>query len=314
MDEKTYERINALIKEIMEAGDDERRLSLAEEILELDPGSAIAKYFKWQSDDDDESSRDLTLLREAIRDLRPTIENLDENNDDDVMTYSLYVSMLSDLASFLYVAGEHEKAFDAAKEFMELDREGYITGRLVYYAVLIERGDFKTVLEAVEADLCETPAGEFCRGVASLELEGPGDAAAGYLLDAFSMDPDLPYYIMGLWTIDDEDLEYEDDEDGYIEETLMTVAVLSDMWSSSEERLAFLSILAFAFGYLTGRMAGADDMDMIEDSYRDAGCLEEMRESRDILHAMLASGKEQEEVDEEAISSIRKTNYFGLLG
>jgi hypothetical protein len=53
---------------------------------------------------------------------------------------------------------------------------------------------------------------------------------------------------------------------------------------------------------------------MIEESYREVGCLEDIRESRDILHAMLAEGREQEEVDEEALSLFRKMEYFGLFG
>ncbi|MDR1651594.1 MAG: hypothetical protein LBR87_07385, partial [Synergistaceae bacterium] len=246
MDEAAKEKITLLIKEIMEESDDERRLSLSEDILKIDPDNALAKYFKWQSLDEEEGSlKDASLLQEAVESMRPSIENLDENDDDDAAVYSLYVSMLSDLASFLYLTGEHGRAFEAAKEFMELDRDGYLIGRLVYYAILTERGDFQEVLKAVDSDICETPAGELYRGLAAFELEGPGGPAADYLLAAISMDPDLPYYILGLWTIDDEGTDYEDDEDGYIEETLMIVAVLSEVWSASEERLAFISAIAF---------------------------------------------------------------------
>jgi len=223
------------------------------------------------------------------------------------------VSMLADLASFLYVSGKHDRAFETASEFMKLDLECGILGRMVYYAVLVERGEFDEVIRAADDDICETPPGEYCKAIAAFETEGGEDRAAEYLLSAISMDPDLPYYILGLWTIDDEDVD-EDEDDGYIEDTMMTVAVLSELWGANEERLGFLSAVAFAFGYVTGRMEGPDDMSMIEESYRELGCLEEIRETRDVLHAMLASGKEQEEVDEEAATVFRQTNYFGLLG
>jgi hypothetical protein len=298
----------------LDEDDDERRIFLADSLLEIDPGNPVAKYIKWQSMEDEESIRDMSLLEDAIASMRPTIDILDEEDDDDAAARALYVSMLSDLASFLYVTGEHDRAFVSASEFMKLDRDCNIIGRLVYYAVQIERGEFASVIETADSDICETPAGEFCRALAAFELEGCSAATAECLLGAFSMDPDLAYYILGLWTIDDEDIENEDDEDGYIEETMMTVAVLSELWAVSEERLAFLSIVAFAFGYLTGRMEGPEDMTMIEDSYREVGCLEDIRESRDILHAMLAEGREQEEVDEEALSLFRKMEYFGLFG
>ena len=86
--------------EILEEDDDERRVMLADSVLELDPGNPVAKYVKWQSaDDDEESLRDASLLEEAVAALRPRIEFLDRNDDLEAAVYSMYVCMLSDLAS-----------------------------------------------------------------------------------------------------------------------------------------------------------------------------------------------------------------------
>ncbi|MDR1966079.1 MAG: hypothetical protein LBQ36_05165 [Synergistaceae bacterium] len=311
MDENK-EKILRLIHKISDEEDDERRSYLADCILEIDPGNPIAKYVKWQCMDDEESARDMSLVREAIASLRPVVDGPDELDGEEVIM-AFYISMLSDLASFLYATGEKDEAFAAASEFMERDDECGTLGRLVYYAILVEQGKFAEVIEAVENDICETPAGEFCRAIAAFELEGCKDSAAEYLLNAFSLDPDLPFYILGVWAIDDESIDDEENYDGYVEETMVTVSVMSELWAANEDRLAFLSVVAFSIGYITGRMEDADEMETLEESYKEAGCLEDIRESRDVLHAMLAGGKSQEEVDEEALSIFRETNYFNLF-
>jgi hypothetical protein len=314
MEDKDIEKITDIIREIFNEEDDERRLSLADSILDIDPANPVAKYIKWQSTDKEESIQDTKLLEEAVESLRPTIESMGEPEDDESEIYLLYVAMLADLATFLYISGEHDRAFDIASEFMKLDKNCNITGRMVYYAVLVVRGDFEEVLASVEDDICETPPGEYCKAIAVFEMEGICDKASTYLMDAISMDPDLPFYILGLWVIEEEDLDDNYEIDGYMEDTFMTVAVLAELWTATEERLAFLSVIAFAFGYLTGRMEGPDDTAMIEESYRELGSLAEIQESRDVLHAMLASGKEQDEVDEKALSILKETDYFGLFG
>jgi hypothetical protein len=60
-------------------------------------------------------------------------------------------------------------------------------------------------------------------------------------------------------------------------------------------------------------MDESGDLSMLEQTYRGAGCLEEMREARDILDAMLADGREPQEVDDEALSMLQEAGYFGLI-
>ncbi|MCL2684604.1 MAG: hypothetical protein FWE55_05110, partial [Synergistaceae bacterium] len=227
--------------------------------------------------------------------------------------YSVYVRMLSDLASLNYAKGKKERAFETAAEFMRLDRDGDIIARTIYYASLLERGEFDEVIRAADDDFYETLPGEHCRTIAVFELDGCGERAVRCLINAIAIDPDVPYYILGIWSFDGE-IENPDDSNDYLEEAMIFVPMLTELWSANEERLAFISIVAFAFGYITGRIEGPDDMKMIEDGYRDLGCLEEIKESRDILHAMLASGHDQEEVDNKALSMFAENDYFGLLG
>jgi hypothetical protein len=60
-------------------------------------------------------------------------------------------------------------------------------------------------------------------------------------------------------------------------------------------------------------MDGAGDVEMLEDGYKGLGCLDEMREARDTLHAMIASGKEEKAVDEEALMMFRDMRNRGLF-
>ncbi|MDR3076845.1 MAG: hypothetical protein LBU26_06055 [Synergistaceae bacterium] len=312
MDERDEKKINSLIMDMLDEDDDGRRQYLADNILEIDPGNPVAKYIKWQSIDDPDALHDTTLLEEAINSLRPEIESLDEPMDDESDIWPIYVAMLADLASCLYISGDRDRALEAASEFMKLDRDGGMIGRAIYYAILTERGDFEEVIRAADDDMYETLPGEYCRAIAVFEQDGFGEESARYLLDAISLDPDIPYYILGLWTIDGE-IEDSGNDDGYIEDMMIAVSVLSEIWSANEERLAFLSAIAFAFGYITGRVESPEDMEMIEESCRELGCLEDIKESRDIIHAMLAAGKDQEETDEKAIFMFRENGYFGMI-
>ncbi|MDR3165981.1 MAG: hypothetical protein LBU13_10440 [Synergistaceae bacterium] len=313
MDENELERINDWIMEILDEDDDERRVLLADNVLDLDPDNPVAKYVKWQSfDDDEESIHDTLLLEEAIAALRPKIERLDRNDELEATVYSMYLCMLSDLASSYYMAERHDMAYGIASEFMELDDEYELAGRIIYYAALIERGDFDEVLEAADKDNCETPSSEYCKAIASFELGGINEDAALNLLNAFSLDPDLAFYITGIWDLD-ETIMKEDEEPTYLGDMMMTASILSELWNASEERLAFLTVFAFAFGYITGRIGDSAEAEIVEKKFRENGYIEELEEARDVLQSKLARGSDPQEIDEEALAAIQEADYFGLL-
>jgi hypothetical protein len=225
----------------------------------------------------------------------------------------MYVCMLSDLASFYYLTGKHDLAHETASEFMKLDEDCEVVGRVVYYATLIERGDFEDVLEAADEDNCETPPGEHCKAIAAFELEGISESAALSLLNAFSLDADLAFYMTGIWNLDEAVLDDDEEEAIYLEETMMTASILSELWNASEERLAFITAFAFAFGYITGRVGDSGEAAMIERKFRENGYIEELEEARDVIHAKLASGSDRQETDEEALTAFQEADYFGLL-
>ncbi|MDR0652249.1 MAG: hypothetical protein LBG12_02975 [Synergistaceae bacterium] len=314
MDDSDLEKISGLLMEIMDENDNERRVFLADSILAIDPDNPVAKYIKWQSSDDDEETiHNVSLLEEAVATLRPMVERLDRFDDLQASVYSMYVNMLSDLASFYYLTGKRDQAYEVASEFMELDEDCEVVGRVIYYATLIERGDFEEVLEAADQDNCETPPGEHCKAIAAFEMEGISENAAFNLLNAFSLDADLAFYITGIWDLDDAILDEDEEEASDVEETMMTTSILSELWNASDERLAFLTAFAFAFGYITGRIGDSGEAEMIEGKFRENGYIEELEEARDVIQAKLASGTNRQEIDEEALTAIREADYLGLL-
>jgi hypothetical protein len=315
IDDTNFQKINELIRRALDEDDDERRGQIADEMRAIDPDNPIAQYIKWQLLDDDESLNNINMLYEARERLRPQIEAMDDSEDgDDENMYSLYVAILSDLASALFFSERKDDAFEMAGEFMELDRDCCGVARMIYYAILVERKEFAAVIEAADSDICQTPMGEFCRAIAMFEMNGlAGDDAVNAILDAFELEPDLPFYILDLWTIDDSEIDSDENEDAYIEEMIMTASLLADLWSEYEERLAFITAMTFAFGYLTGRTEDIEDAGMIEDAYKNIGCLDKMQETRDVLRAMTAAGSDQSAVDEEALAALRDAENLGLF-
>jgi tetratricopeptide (TPR) repeat protein len=308
--ERENNEIQNMIDEMMSEEDTGKRSALAVAVLKLDPENPVAKYVQWQEMDDEESMEKMGLLYEAIETLRPSVKSQEEKIDENA--YSIFLSMLSDLSSFLYFRGEKDRAFEAAQELVDLDSDGYIAGRIVYYSILTERGEYRKLIDAVDADMCETPIGDYCRAIALFELDGASEEASDALMEAISIDTDLAFFITGIWAFDEDDFE-ETDEDDYADELMMQSVVLSELWSATDERLAFLSVVVFAFGYLTGRVDAAEDIAMLEDGYKNLGCLDDMTEARDTIHALVADGKNQEDVDEEALLLLKDLRDRGIF-
>jgi tetratricopeptide (TPR) repeat protein len=309
--EENKAEIQNMIDEMMSEEDTGKRSALAAAVLKLDPENPVAKYVHWQEMGDDESIEKMSLLYEAIETLRPSVKSQEEKIDEN--EYSIFLSMLSDLSTFLYFRGDKDKAFEAAQELVDLDSDGYIAGRIVYYSSLAERGEYRKLIDAVDADMCETPIGEYCRAIALFELDGASEEASDAVIEAISIDPDMAFFITGIWAFDEEDFEETDEDDDYADELMMQSTVLSELWAATDERLAFLSVIVFAFGYLTGRVDDVEDIAMLEDGYKNLGCLEDMTEARDTIHALVAEGKEQEEVDEEALLLFKDMRERGIF-
>jgi tetratricopeptide (TPR) repeat protein len=300
--DKIYDEVRGVFEEEEDA---ETRLRMADDILREHPDNPFAMYIKWQEMDDDESREDQVILARAVGVLRPMIIEAASDGELRDEVRSVYVSLLSDLASLQYFSDDKDAALETAREFMRFDQDCFIIGRLVYYTLLIEKGLYIEAVSAADGDDCETPIAAYCRAIAIYEMEGSSVDASDALIEAISIDPDMAFYILGRWEIESETDDMDPEEEDAIDDLIMHASMLSDLWAAKEDRLSFFGVAAFAFGYMTGRMDGDDDIDMLEDGYKKIGCLDEIREARDTLRAMIASGKEQELVDQEALMMFR---------
>ena len=313
MDESDEKKISELIAVILKEDDEERRRHLADKIADINPDHPVAKYVKWQSSEDPEATKDTTLLEEAVSSLRPAMKPYSGPSGENPVMYRVYLGMLSDLASFSFINGNKKLAFETAAEYINLDCENDSAVSAVHYASLLERGEYEKLIGIIDADFFETLQGEYCRTIAVLEMEGPGEEAALCLLNAIALAPDIPFYLLGLWS-SDFDLENIDEDNAFFVEFISTAPMIHELWSATDERFSFLSLIVFTFGYITGRVAEPEDVKMIEENCRHLGSLEELRESRDIFQAMIAAGQETDVADEKALAMFEEHNFFGFIG
>lgn len=306
-------RLTELRNEIMEEEDPDKVQSMIDELLSLDPNNPFGKYMKWCGMDEDESEENLNLLYEAIDAVRLILDDSDKEFGIDMRPE--FASMLADLASVLYIKNELDKAYDVAEEFMKYDTEGNLIGRMVYYSTLTKRCEYDKLSKAADSDDFKTPLSEFSRALALFELEGPSEDASDALLEAISTERDMIFHVMGLWEIDEDSLndDLDEEEAAYMDEFQMQVGILTELWSETEERLAFLSSVAFSFGYLTGRISEPEDLEMLEEGYHNLGCFDAMSTAREELLAMLDDGRDEFDVDEEAIMRFREIRAQGLF-
>ena len=306
-------RLEELGRAILEEEDPDKVQSMIDEVLSLDPDNPLGKYMKWCLMDEDESEENLNLLYEAVDGMREIISELDGDLGVDMQPE--FASMLADLASVYYINNELDKASETAEEFMRYDTECNLIGRMVYYSAMAKRGEYDKMAEAADSDEFQTPLSEFCRALALFELEGSSEDASDALLEAISLNHDMIFHIMGLWEIDEDciDDSLDEEEAAYMEEFQMQAGILTELWSETEERLAFLSSVAFSFGYLTGRVSEPADLEMLEEGYRNLGCFDAMSAAREELLAMLDEGKDELEVDDEAIMRFREIRAQGLF-
>lgn len=318
IEQKTERCIADLVEvfDLFDEEDDEVRKKAVDDILASSPHNPFAIYIKWQTIED-ETAESRQMLADAVSSIEDVMDELlssvpeaaqEAAQEDEAITpedmLSVYTYMLGDLALSRYFADEKDAALAAAERYMRYDKDGDISGRIVYYPLLIERGEFERAIESADSDIVQTEPGAYCRAIAIFEMDGPTEEASDALIEAVSLFPDLPFYVIGLWELDEEQEGSEVD---------MLAAILSDVWTATEERLTFLAALTFAFGYITGRIDEDVDITEIEDGYKKLKCLDEMREARDTIAAMTASGRDQESIDEDALMlfmDIRDKGFF----
>lgn len=287
-------------------------------------GNPFADYIRWQVMDDDTSEKNIKLIEHAVdvlsRPMRSALERVEAGESGELRygdtvydiedVFQLYAYMLSDLAGQRYFSGDKEAAAGPASEFMKFNVGDSYVGASVHYALMIEKEQYGRVIEEADSGSENLPSAH-CRAIALFETEGSCEEASDAMLAAISLDPDINFYILGVWEIDLDDIDEEQLEE--IDPLLVQSSVLHDLWSKNDERLAFFSRHVFAIGYLTGRIDDEDEIAAIEEGYKLCDSLDEMRAARDEINAMIAAGKDYETVDEEAVMAFIKIREKGNI-
>ena len=278
--------------------DPEKIAAVAGEILKLDSGNPRAKLAAWASLEDEEAEDSLHLLEEALEVIRPIVQQSAAATLEDDVDAEVYGSVLECLSIVKYNMEQFEEAVAYAKELVAFDDEGLYEGRTPLYCSLLVLERYDQVLEELEGDPIETLVGEYARAFALHGNEGDSSEAVEAMLQAISMTPDLPFFILGIWGMS------EDEEDEEILGMMQQAMALSAPCHSSPERMAFLATPAYMLGYLTDRITDPEEIGLIREGFESAGYMDQLEDAKSEIFEMQERKQTQEEIDEEALQAI----------
>lgn len=300
------DRLQALLEQLaemeqVESHDVPEGLSaLAKEILNLDPTNARAKLALWASLDEEAAEKSLHLLEEGLETVRPLVNEGVPGMPEDDANVETYGVSLECLSVFYYNLENYEKALLYAKELVAFDDEGLYEGRIPLYCALLKLEKFEEILSALDADPLETLVGEYARAFAHHGM-GDEEEALESLLQAISMAPDLPFFILGVWGIPEEDEINEETED-----LLHQAMALANPCLSDPANVAFLCQPVYMFGYLTDRILDEEERELLIKDFEQRGIAERMEEAKDAIFEMVDREQTQEEIDEEALQAVHQ--------
>lgn len=295
-DEKTKDLLDRLDR----AETDEEIKEIGELLLKDDPSSPYGKLALWESLDDEGCFDSLYLLREALNDMRASVEARDvppiieEDRDAQV-----YCTLLMNLGYTLHAQGDFFGALEMARELAAFDDEGHYPSRTLLYRSMLDLGLYKEILETLELDDLESVVGEHARAIALIESGADAKEVREAVDYAISLAPDVPFYVLGIWDVPDDD---EIDED--MEDDIQFASFLAEPWGCTDERLVALSAPAFMLGYLTERLDDEREVDTLRAGYRSAGLLDKVDGLKDVIMDMEDEGKDLEEIDAYAIGEM----------
>ena len=286
-----------LLEKLDSAETDEELREIGEQLLEKDPASPYGKFAVWQSLEYDESLESMDMLQDALDAIRAEVEAKATppviEDDRDAQTYC---AILTQLGYTQLAQGKTEDALATARELANFDDEGYYPARTLLYRCLLDLGMYNEILSTLESDPLESVAGEHARAIALMET----DAEAGEIRDAvnyaISLAPDVPFLILGIW-----EMPEDDDIDEDMEDTVDYAAALMVPWCADDKRLAYLSAPVFLFGYLTNRLDDQKEIKTLLDGYEEAEVLADVRDAKKRVEEMEAEAKEPDEVDSNAL-------------
>lgn len=253
-------RLDELLERLYDATDDEDAAKAARALLKEDPSNPAARVALWTMKDEDEALKSIGELREALAETLRRLGGEPQGLYDERPLVQTYGEALMHLASASHSLGRLDDAEAYARKLMELDGDEEIfPARLLLYRTLLDKKDFPAILGAYDQDQLDSPSGAHARAIALIESDAPEGEIWEAVLDAISLSPDLPFVILGLEALPDD----EEDEVQY-DQIFHEAAYLEGPWTESDDRLFFLYLPAMVIGRLTGRLEEDETEDLAD--------------------------------------------------
>lgn len=298
---KFNDRIEDLLNQLDAAETDEKIQAIGRALLEEDPRSPYGKLAVWETLGFDESLDNLDMLYEALEEIRPVIEGRDTPTFiEDDRDSQVYCTVLMNLGYSLLSIGETEEALNVARELANFDDEGYFPSRELLYRCMLDLDLYDDILDTLEADPLESVVGEHARAIALIETGAEQDEIRDAINYAISLDPDVVFFVLGIWEFPDE----AEDADEDLEEVILNATYLADPWSRDDQRLSALSMPSFLLGYLTGRIEDKKEIETLTQTYQYAEILDEVNASKAKIDRMIKNDEDPEEIDAVAMGEV----------
>lgn len=298
---KFNDRIEDLLNKLDAAETDEKIQAIGRALLEEDPRSPYGKLAVWETLGYDESLDNLNMLHEALEELRPSIEDRDTPTFiEDDRDSQVYCTVLMNLGYSLLSMGETEEALKVARELANFDDEGYFPSRELLYRCMLDLDLYDEILDTLETDPLESVIGEHARAIALIETGAEQCEIRDAINYAISLDPDVVFFVLGIWEFPAEDEDADED----LEEVILNATYLADPWSRDDRRLSALSMPSFLLGYLTGRIDDEKEIEALTQTYQYAEILDEVSASKARIDRMIKNDEDPEEIDAVAMGEV----------
>lgn len=298
---KFNDKIEDLLNKLDAAETDEKIQAIGRALLEEDPRSPYGKLAVWETLDFDESLDNLDMLYEALEEIRPAIESRDTPTFiEDDRDSQVYCTLLMNLGFSLLSAGETEEALRVARELSNFDDEGYFPSRELLYRCMLDLDLYDEILDTLEADPLESVVGEHARAIALIETGAGQEEIRDAINYAISLDPDVVFFVLGIWEFPDEAEGADED----LEEVILNATYLADPWSRDDQRLSALGMPSFLLGYLTGRIEDEKEVEALTQTYQYAEILDEVAAAKAKIDRMIRNDEDPEEIDAVAMGEV----------
>ncbi len=199
---------------------------------------------------------------------------------------------------------EWSEALELSSELLESDPERQTLGRLLHYGALLRLRQYRDALKEAMKDGTDSPERAYTKALAGFRLTGPCEEAYQSLCAAIRTDPDLPFLISGIWEMDDE--AYEEDDN-----THAMALVFGPLLEEDEQVAAWFNTSILLFGFLTGRLP-EEMAQTLEPQLEEAGMGDMLKMAQGQMEALLLQDAETtpEKLDELAIEILSRMGEF----